>query len=97
MDSEKKSESRQEQAAGHWLTLEGQKKLTLTGVKELLRLDESAVALRVGEQILVVRGEGLRLRQLAPQEGRVEILGRVELLGYEADGRSKRPLRRLLG
>ncbi len=97
MDSERKPESRPDSAAGHRLELEGRKALTVTGVKEVLRFDESIVVLRAAEQLLVVRGEGLRLLQLAPQAGRVEIRGRVDLLGYEGDRQARRPLRRLFG
>lgn len=97
MGSERKPEPRPDPAAGHRLELEGRRALTVTGVKEVLRFDESIVVLRAAEQLLVVRGEGLRLLQLAPQAGRVEIQGRVDLLGYEGDRQAKGPLRKLFG
>lgn len=97
MSSERKPELRSDPAAGHRLELENRHLLTVTGVKEVLRFDETAVVLRVTEQLLVVRGEGLSLLQLAPQEGRVELRGRVDLLGYEGDRLAKGGLRRLFG
>lgn len=97
MGGERKPESRTDPAAGHRLELEGRSLLRVTGVKEVLRFDESIVVLRAAGQLLVVRGEGLSLLQLAPQEGRVEIRGRVDLLSYEGDRQARKPLRRLFG
>ena len=79
------------------LNLDGRRVLRVTGVKEILRFDESAVVLRTGDRLLVVRGEGLALRQLAPEEGRVEVRGRVDGLSYEQGGTHKGLLRRLFG
>ena len=79
------------------LTLDGRRVLRVTGVKEILRFDETAVVLRTGDRLLVVRGEGLALRQLAPEEGRVEVRGRVDSLSYEQGGTHKGLLRRLFG
>jgi hypothetical protein len=45
----------------------------------------------------VVRGEGLALRSLAPEDGRVELRGKVESLSYAQGGQEKGLLRRLFG
>ena len=79
------------------LVLEGRRVLRVTGVREVLRFDETAVVLRTGDRVLVVRGEGLALRSLTPEEGRVEVRGRVDALSYEAGGAEKGLLRRLFG
>ena len=68
--------------------------LTVTGVKEVLRFDESSVLLQTPERLLLVRGAELALRQLAPGEGRVELRGRVDSLSY--GGSPERSLRRRL-
>ena len=88
---------REDRVLPHRLELEGRRRLTVTGVGEVLRFDEALVVLRAAGQLLVVHGEGLTLRQLAPQEGRVELRGLVESLGYEQPARGKGLLRRLLG
>jgi hypothetical protein len=50
----------------HSLTLERRARLTVTGVSEVLRVEENGVALRVGQSVLVVRGTELKLRELRP-------------------------------
>ena len=79
------------------LSLEGRRLLRVTGVKEVLRFDESVVVLQTCDRLLVVRGQGLSLRQLAPEDGRVELRGRVEALSYEQELQRGGLLRRLFG
>lgn len=79
------------------LELEDQSRMRLDGVRELLRLEENLVVLRRGDRLLVIRGEGLRLRQLEPMEGRVELRGRVDSLSFERPGPEKGLLRRIFG
>lgn len=97
MGGESRQTARPDPAAEERLSLEGRRILRVTGIREVLRFDESAVVLRTGDRLLVVRGEGLALRQLAPEEGRVEIRGRIEALGYEQGGARVGLLRRLFG
>ena len=85
------------EAAEERLVLEGRRVLRATGIREILRFDETAVVLRAGDRALIVRGEGLALRSLTPEEGRVEIRGRVDGLSYEQGGPEKGLLRRLFG
>lgn len=80
----------------HRLSLEARRKLTVTAVSEVLRVDETGVALRVGPCVLIAQGEGLKLRQMSPDDGRVEVLGRVDSLRYEIAPTGGR-LRRLFG
>ena len=61
----------------HSLTLERRARLTVTGVSEVLRVEEN------GQSVLVVRGTELKLRELRPEGGRVEVLGSIDALGYE--------------
>ncbi|MBQ1410719.1 MAG: YabP/YqfC family sporulation protein [Oscillospiraceae bacterium] len=77
--------------------LEGRRVLRATGVKEILRFDETTVVLRLTERLLVVRGAGLSLRSLVPEDGQVELRGRVDALGYEQGGQEKGLFRRLFG
>ena len=78
------------------LTLERRVRLTVTEVSEVLRVEETGVALRVGQCVLMVRGAGLKLRELRPEGGRVEVLGSIDAIGYEA-APSGGLLRRLFG
>lgn len=79
------------------LALDGREALRVTGVKEVLRFDPDLAVLRTGDRLLVVRGGGLALRRLSPDEGRVEVRGRVDSLSYERDAARGGLLRRLFG
>lgn len=79
------------------LSMEERERLTVTGVEEIVHFETSAVAMRQGEELLVVRGEGLSLRQLEPGAGRVEVRGRIASLAYEQGPRRGGFLHRLLG
>jgi sporulation protein YabP len=96
MAAEDRQPGRPDPAQAQRLTLEGRQLLRVTGVKEVLRFEEGLVVLRTGDRLLVVRGEGLALRQLAPEEGRVEVRGRVDLLSWEQSA-PRGGLRRLFG
>ena len=79
----------------HRVTLDQRRRLTVTAVSEVLRVDETGVALRVGPCVLIARGEGLKLRQMTPDDGRVDVQGKVDSLSYETASGGR--LRRLFG
>ena len=78
-------QQRQSPAAGetHRLVLEQRRRLTVTEVTEVLHVEADSVVLRLGQSLLVVRGEGLSLKQLTPSDGVVEIRGQTTALSYE--------------
>ena len=80
----------------HRLTLDQRSRLTVTSVTEVLHVEGEAVVLRMEEGLLVIRGTGLSLKQLAPEDGRLELRGRVSSLSYE-QAQAKGLLRRILG
>ncbi len=77
-----KRDIRQDAALTERLTLDGRRTLRATGVKEVLHVEQTAVVLRTADSLLTVRGAELSLRQLAPEDGCVELRGRVEALYY---------------
>ena len=79
------------------LVLEQGKRLTVTGVTEVLRFDETTVLLRLTDRLLTVRGRGLELKQLLPEKGSVEILGRVDAVYYGDAPERGGLLRRMFG
>lgn len=79
------------------MTLDGRQVLRVSGVKEVLRFDPDAVVLRMADRLLIVRGGGLALRGMSPEEGRVELRGRVDSLSYEQDAARDGLLRRIFG
>lgn len=91
------AENKPEAFADERVTLEGRRVLRATGVKEILRFDDTVVVLRTADRLLVIRGEALALSRLSPEDGRVEVRGQVEGLSYEQGGQEKGLLRRLFG
>lgn len=86
-----------EERLAHRLALEERKKLTMTGVAEVVSFEEDAVVLKTSLGTLVVQGRGLKLRTLAPEGGQVEVLGTVTGLFYEEPKQRGGWARRLLG
>ena len=83
--------------AEHSLTLDGREKLTMSGVTEVMRFDDSAVVLQTELGILTVLGQGLRLNTLSTDGGQMAVTGQVTALSYEEPRSSGGWLRRLLG
>ena len=85
-----------EEKLPHQLTLSERKKLTMTGVTEVVSFDDAAVVLETSLGTLVVQGQGLQLKTLSVDGGQVAVEGRVSALLYE-EPRQGGWLRRLLG
>ena len=86
-----------EQGTDHVLTLEQRKSLTMTGVSEVVSFDDTAVVLRTSLGTLTVQGQGLRLKTLSTEGGRVAVTGEVSALTYEEPRESGGWMRRLFG
>ena len=67
----------------HKLTLNERKSLTMTGVTEVLRFDETAVVLRTTLGLLTVQGQDLKLKTLSLDGGQVAVDGQIFALVYE--------------
>ena len=67
----------------HKLCLDERNKLTLTGVTEVLRFDESAVALSTALGELTVYGQQLQPKNLSLEGGQVAVEGQIAALIYE--------------
>ena len=80
----------------HSLTLDARKKLTMTGVTEVVSFDDAAVVLRTALGMLTVQGANLRLKTLSTDGGQMAVTGEIGLLSYE-EPRSGGWLRRLFG
>ena len=78
---ERKSDPQPPRKANN-LTLEGRRKLTVSGVEEVESFDENEISMRTGEGDLIVRGEGLRVDRLNVEGGDVNILGSISELRY---------------
>lgn len=75
------------------LTMEGRRKLTLTGATEVVRFDEELAELNTALGSVIIEGTDLKLRCLSLDTGTVVVEGELRSFSYE-DPRPKR--RRLL-
>ena len=64
------------------LTLEGRKKLTLTGAKEVLRFDEELAELDTAMGPVTIEGTELKLKCLSLDTGTVVVEGHVQSFSY---------------
>ena len=67
----------------HVLTLDARKRLTMTGVTEVVSFDEGFVVLRTELGMLTIQGAGLRLKTLSTDGGQMAVTGEVSALSYE--------------
>ena len=72
-----------EQALPHNLTLHDRKKLTLTGVSEVISFDDTSVIMRTPLGTLIVQGDRLQLKTLTTEGGNVSVEGEISSLSYE--------------
>ncbi|WP_090015346.1 sporulation protein YabP [Clostridium sp. DSM 8431] len=71
------------------LSLENRKKLTLTGVIEIINFDEETILLNTSLGKITVKGEGLKVDKLDVQNGEVIIAGMISSLVYSKKGVKK--------
>ncbi|MDO4845753.1 MAG: sporulation protein YabP [Oscillospiraceae bacterium] len=84
--------------APHRLTLDGRRRLSLDGVRDVESFDENTIVLHTARGTLVIRGEGLQLQSLSLEGGQVAVDGTVDALIYEDAERNEGGfLRRLFG
>lgn len=67
----------------HKLQLDERKKLTMTGVTEVVSFEETAVVLQTDLGTLLVQGEQLQLKNLSLEGGQVAVDGHISALVYE--------------
>ena len=81
----------------HKLTLNERSQLTMTGVTEVVSLDDGAVILRTSLGTLLVQGKELKLKTLQTDGGQVAVDGKITSLSYEEPRVSGGFWRRLFG
>lgn len=82
-------------APPHDLILEGRSKLTVTGVKRVLRCDADSAAMETGKGVLHLTGAELNVTSLDLESGEVRLTGRIDALEYTAERTPGGLLRRL--
>ena len=73
----------------HALSLEGRKKLAVSGVMDVVSFDEGAAALETSQGTLILRGRELHVEQLDLEAGRIRISGEVDSLVYEENRQTR--------
>ena len=85
-------------AAEHRLELVGRERLTVSGVEDVDRFDETGIVISTSAGTLVVTGEDLHIGKLSLDGGELHVDGRIDSVAYEEGGREQGGfLRRLFG
>ena len=79
-----KAEAQNNNALPHDLILEGRGKLTVTGVRRMLRCDSDSAAMETTKGTLTLAGAQLSVTSLDLDKGEVKLTGRVDVLEYMA-------------
>ena len=69
--------------APHEISLKDRRRMSVSGVREVISFDENAVILKTGLGTLVIHGQGLQLKNLSLDGGQVGVEGTVSALIYE--------------
>ena len=85
-----------EQGTPSDLILENRGRLTLTGVKRVLRCDAESAAIETGRGVLQLAGAQLSVTSLDLDSGEVKLTGRIDALEYTAERTPGGLLHRLL-
>ena len=86
-----------EERLPHKLTLQERRQLTMTGVTEVLRFEDTAVVLRTALGTALIQGRDLKLKTLSLEGGQVAVDGHITALSYEEPRQSGSWRRRLFG
>ena len=70
-------------AEAHRLELTGREHLTVSGVEDVERFDESGVIMTTSAGTLIVTGEDLHIGKLSLEGGELYVDGRVTSISYE--------------
>ena len=70
----------------HRLELTGRELLTVSGVEDVERFDETGIVMSTAAGTLVVTGEDLHIGKLSLDGGELRVEGRVDSVSYEDDG-----------
>ena len=78
---EKKSEGKLDECKGN-ITLENRKKMTSTGVEEVISFDDEKILLNTKLGALTIKGQNLKMNKLDVQNGDVMINGEIYYIVY---------------
>ena len=67
----------------HRVELEGRDKLTVSGVEDVERFDETGIIMSTSVGTLVITGEDLHIGKLSLEGGELYVDGRITSISYE--------------
>ena len=67
----------------HRLELEGRERLTVSGVEDVERFDETGIIMSTSVGTLVITGEDLHIGKLSLEGGELYVDGRITSISYE--------------
>ena len=68
--------------APHHVVLEERRSLTVSGVEDVERFDDTNIVLSTTQGMLVVSGEGLHIEKLSLDGGDLKVEGKIDALSY---------------
>ena len=71
--------------APHDVVLEERRSLTVSGVEDVERFDETAIVLSTARGTMVVSGAELRIEKLSLDGGDLKVEGEIDSISYEDD------------
>jgi sporulation protein YabP len=71
------------ESAGQVMRLEDRKKLTMSGVAEVIRFEENLVVLATALGQLHIHGQGLQLKNLSLEGGQAAVEGEISALIFQ--------------
>ena len=77
-------------SAPHHVVIEERKSLTVSGVEDVERFDETTIVLSTSKGAMVVSGENLHIEKLSLDGGDLKVEGEVDSVAYEDDGGGSR-------
>ena len=73
-------------SAPHHVVIEERKSLTVSGVEDVERFDETSIMLSTSKGAMVVTGENLHIEKLSLDGGDLKVEGDIDSVSYEDDG-----------
>ena len=71
--------------APHHVVLEERRSLTVSGVEDVERFDETSIVLSTSRGAMVVSGENLHIEKLSLDGGDLKVEGEIDAISYEDD------------
>ena len=72
-------------SAPHHVVIEERKSLTVSGVEDVERFDETTIVLSTSKGAMVVSGENLHIEKLSLDGGDLKVEGDSDAISYEED------------